>query len=146
MIECFIQIGFNQIDQGRFLETIESIKNQVSLLLCYVNDLLDHRQIQEGVFNPKLKIFDPNKAFDMVINMLSQQANAQKVGLYWLSRPQFSPFEPLPAQDENNCERLPILIGDEVRLKQILINLTKNALKFTKYGKVVLTADYNEID
>ena len=38
------------------------------------------------------------------------------------------------------------LVGEEVRLKQVLINLIKNALKFTKKGwiKIIVAYDYNE--
>ena len=34
-------------------------------------------------------------------------------------------------------------IGDNIRLKQILINLTKNALKFCSYGKITIKAAYD---
>ena len=38
--------------------------------------------------------------------------------------------------------RLPYLKGDETRLKQILINLVKNAIKFAKEGRIMIEAAY----
>ena len=46
--------------------------------------------------------------------------------------------------NENSTSNLPMqLVGDQVRLQQILINLTKNALKFTHRGKITIRAAYD---
>ena len=42
--------------------------------------------------------------------------------------------------------KLPILYGDERRMKQVLINLVKNALKFTAIGTIKVKASYNPIE
>ena len=38
-----------------------------------------------------------------------------------------------------------MLVGDQIRLKQVLINLTKNALKFTSRGEISIRASYDQI-
>lgn len=54
-------------------------------------------------------------------------------------------LRPMPTISEAQGQDLPKLIGDNRRFQQILINLVKNALKFTKRGTIVMTASYNEL-
>ena len=45
------------------------IKYQIRMLLCFVNDLLDLRQISEGVFEIKPTVFDPNNVIQLIVDM-----------------------------------------------------------------------------
>ena len=59
-------------------------------------------------------------------------------GYYEYSRHISLPLKEAPLPQE--------LVGDHIRLKQILINLVKNALKFTKKGNIKIVAAYNDIE
>ena len=71
------------------------------------------------------EVFDPNEVFELVCNIFSPQAESKAVKISWV---------PL--------KKLPRLIGDKRRLLQVLINLLKNALKFTLEGSITVIADY----
>ena len=52
----------------------------------------------------------------------------------------------LTTQSEDDWPQnlMPKFVGDERRLKQVLINLVKNAIKFTKIGKITIQASYTQ--
>nr|MDA3930465.1 response regulator [Prolixibacteraceae bacterium] len=93
-------------------------------LLGIINDILDFSQIEAGKLVLESVEFDLEKVFQDLENMLAIKAFDK--GLEFVIR--IAPDVPLS------------LIGDPLRLGQILINLVNNAIKFTKDGEVIIYA------
>ena len=126
-----------------------------------MNDLLDYKLIKNQKFESNLVKFNPNNAFRDIIEMFTEQARSQGIQLlfqvkYFLQAPvqhctprsQLQVSELFKITDSNMMQNLdlPILLGDQVRLQQVLINLIKNALKFTMDGFIKVCAAYNPIE
>jgi len=109
-------------EQKEFLEIIH-ISSQN--LLAIINDILDLSKIEAGQLKLETKPFFLHEEIQQVIKLLSIKAKGKGVELY--SKIQST----VPS-----C-----IIGDPVRLKQILINLTNNALKFTNEGHVSVSVE-----
>ncbi|NCA77583.1 MAG: response regulator [Alphaproteobacteria bacterium] len=114
-------------EQREFLEIINI--SSVNLLTI-INDILDLSKIEAGQLKLDYKPFYPHEEIQQVIKLLSIKAKGKKIDLF--SKIQSS----VP-----KC-----LIGDPVRLKQILINLTNNAIKFTNRGHVEVSVETIEIN
>ena len=57
------------------------VMSQLTLLSNFVQDLLDLRQLQSGVFSLKEQVFDPNKIVELVVDIFKPQAKAHKIDL-----------------------------------------------------------------
>lgn len=125
---------------------------QINLLLCLVNDILDFKLIEENKFIKKQEIFSPKSTFEFITNMFNPQAKMQNTSI------EFQVLPSLIARASSDDLLLPVsgvdprireeqfpdfLVGDQIRLKQVLINLTKNALKFTVEGNIKIVAAYD---
>ena len=115
-------------DQIRYLETIKGSGTQ---LLAIINSILDFSKIEAGKLELNIEPTDINQLVQDVVGM--------------------SEFDPhLKEQVELRYNaptiKLPTLDADPIRLKQILLNLVSNAIKFTQQGHVALTFDYNMLD
>lgn len=105
-------------------ELLNIIDVSASNLFSIINDILDISKLDAGKIQLENKAFDIGEIIREVITMLGVRMEKEKVEL-------LADIDPdLPA----------ILIGDELRLKQILINLVNNAIKFTKKGNVSIVA------
>jgi PAS domain S-box-containing protein len=102
-----------------FVRHIEQAGDQ---LLALVNDVLDLSRIEAGELQLEAVPFDLRSLLDAVHAMVRPQAEAKGLEL------QLDVPAKLPAQ----------VIGDPLRLKQVLLNLVGNAVKFTPSGSVVL--------
>jgi len=104
-------------EQKEFLEIINIASQN---LLIIINDILDLSKIEAGELTLEDKPFSLQDEVQQVIKLLSLKARGK--GIELSSIIDFN----IP----------PVVIGDAVRLKQILINLANNAIKFTSEGEV----------
>jgi signal transduction histidine kinase/DNA-binding response OmpR family regulator/HPt (histidine-containing phosphotransfer) domain-containing protein len=123
--------------QPRQRDYIEKVYYAGQSLLNVINDILDLSKIEMGMLKMEAIPFDLNQVFDNLSNFTATKA--QEKGLELL----FS----LP--DERHTQ----LVGDPLRLGQVLLNLVSNAIKFTEQGEVrvnvkplSLTEDSAEIE
>ena len=94
-------------------------------LLGLVNDILDFSKIEAGKMTLERVPFDLNELLEHLSNLTAIKTDARRVELV------FRVGRGVPAR----------LVGDPLRLGQILINLTNNAVKFTERGEIVVAVD-----
>jgi len=104
-------------------EGLERIYNSCDMLLSIINDLLDFSKIEAG----KMELMDAKYKVASLIND-SVQLNVMRIY-----------GKPIEFELHVNEDTPANLIGDELRIKQILSNLLSNSFKFTDSGKVTLT-------
>lgn len=100
----------------------QTIRRSADHLLTIINDILDFSKLEAGEMELETIEFDLDGCIESVLDVLATQAEAKNLELATLVDRQ------VPRQ----------LKGDPARLRQILLNLTNNALKFTPQGEVVI--------
>ena len=109
-------------------QAVGTIKNSGNHLLALINDVLDLSKIEAGRLELNETDFELNTLIDTLSAMF--QMRCEQKGLDWR-------VEWLNGQDTRSIERT-LVHGDEGKLRQVLINLLGNAIKFTESGKVIL--------
>lgn len=103
---------------------LQQIRRASKNLLSIINDILDFSKIEAGKLSMESVPFTLHQVIDQVIGVLG--ASAQRKGLEFLIN--IAPEVPWG------------LVGDPLRLGQVLTNLGNNAIKFTETGEVVVSA------
>jgi signal transduction histidine kinase/DNA-binding response OmpR family regulator len=111
-------------------EYVQSIRKSSENLLVIVGDILDFSKIEAGKMELDPRSFDLNQCVDEVIDMLKPSTIEKKIELMYYIEPDVPPH----------------LTLDSFRLKQVLINLLNNAIKFTDQGEVVLQIGVVNVD
>jgi len=102
---------------------IETIRSSGDSLLAVISDILDFSKIEGGMLELEKEPFDLEKVVEDSVNIVSSGARSKGLDLSYSLEPD------VPCQ----------ILGDPARLKQILVNLLGNALKFTEKGEISAT-------
>ncbi|MFT6864164.1 MAG: signal transduction histidine kinase/DNA-binding response OmpR family regulator [Akkermansiaceae bacterium] len=106
-------------------EFIETIRNSGDNLLVVINDVLDFSKIEAGRLDIESEPFPFAECLEETLDILAPCAAKKGLDLLY----------------EINARVPATVIGDSARVRQILINLVGNALKFTERGEVVVSVD-----
>ncbi|MEI6783098.1 MAG: response regulator [Verrucomicrobiota bacterium] len=103
-------------------EYVEATRNSADALLTIINDILDFSKIESGKIELEHLPFDLHTCLEEAMDLLAPKAAERNLDLACLVN------DAIPG----------ILVSDVTRLRQILVNLISNAVKFTHQGEVVI--------
>ena len=118
MTELLLDTGLDRV-QRNYLETVDSSAN---ILLQILNDILDVSKIEAGKLTLETTDFALLDCLDGVMKIMAVRAHEKGLELACRVDPD------VPAA----------LLGDPIRIRQIVVNLVGNAIKFTEEGEVVV--------
>ena len=108
-------------------EYMSTVNESATSLMQIVNDILDFSKIESGKLELDIEEINLHQLTHQVVDLFKYQANLKKIDLI--------------LNIDSNVPQY--ILADSVRLKQILVNLLSNALKFTNFGEIRL--DISEI-
>jgi signal transduction histidine kinase len=118
-----LQEGFYEPQGPKSGDALSRIRSNGKHLLGLINTVLDIAKIESGQFSLNLGEFALENVVETVRAATEALAETKKLGL-----------------KTEVAKRLPIGVGDEQRLTQVLLNLVGNAIKFTDQGEVRISA------
>jgi PAS domain S-box-containing protein len=106
-------------------DCMETVKASADALLEIIDDILDFSKIEAGKFSLEETAFSLRPTVAQTVKPLALRAHQKGIELLWSVAPEVPDA----------------LVGDPVRLRQVLINLIGNAIKFTEAGEVEVCVD-----
>ncbi len=103
-------------------EYVEATRSSADALLTIINDILDFSKIESGKLELEHHPFELHTCIEEVLDLLAPKAAEKRLDLGYIV--------------DDTIPR--ILVSDVTRLRQILVNLVGNAVKFTHQGEVVI--------
>lgn len=121
-------LGMNEMiirecNDSKIAEYAAISNNSGNYLLSLINDILDFSQIKTGKLEIKEDEYQTKSMIHEMMDILEERAKDKGLSTKFNIMPQ------IPSK----------LIGDELRIKQIVMNLISNAVKYTQHGNVTLT-------
>ncbi|HJV74034.1 MAG TPA: ATP-binding protein, partial [Noviherbaspirillum sp.] len=108
----------------------ETIRASSEVLLTIINDILDYSKIEIGKLEIERQPFDLRRCVEESLDLLSSDAAEKNINLaYFID-------DSVPAA----------LVSDVTRLRQILVNLLSNSIKFTHRGEVVVSVSAQPLE
>ena len=108
-------------------EYLRQLQFSADILLSLANDVLDISKIQSGKFQIENIPFATIKHLEQITNLVCIEAHNKN----------------LEVLSQINYDIPPVVISDPTRIQQIIVNLIKNAVKFTNEGHVKFIADFD---
>jgi len=126
MCELLFQTHLNSDQQ----ELANDIRASAQNLLTIVNDLLDFAKIEAGSFQVEAIPFKPSEVTDAVVRGFRRTAQERNLKIRY----------------ESELSPSMVMLGDSVRIMQVLNNLFTNAIKFTSAGSVSMSVKIKAIE
>lgn len=124
-------LGMNEMitresNDAQISEYSRNIASSGNMLLALINDILDFSKIESGKVAIIRVEYQLSTVVNDLMNMIKERAEKKNLGLKLKINPQIPNY----------------LYGDEVRIRQIVLNLLTNAVKYTDSGTITLNVDF----
>ncbi len=121
MTSLLLETGLNKTQR----HYVDIIRGSGDALLTVINDILEFSKVESGLLLLEPQAFQPEVLVEDVLTLLSQSASKKQLELLC----QLAPGVP------------PWLEADATRLRQVMVNIVGNAIKFTDAGEVLVSID-----
>ncbi|PUA28485.1 MAG: hypothetical protein B0W54_18760 [Cellvibrio sp. 79] len=118
----FTEVLINSPLQPEQLKHLQTVRRSAGSLLSLLNDILDTAKLERGALELDVEVFSLKELCGQILQELQIQADKKSLTLV---------FDYLPGIRDH-------VLGDTLRLRQVLVNLLGNAVKFTEQGHVTL--------